>query len=320
MNRNVALAAFAAVSLLSGTALAQQQTDFSKVEEKVTELGHRTYWIEGAGGNTTVAVGDDAVIMVDGQFAPLHDKLKAAIDKVSGNKPIKYLVNTHYHGDHTGGNAAFAKDGVTVVAHEAVKKRLAEGVATGPGGRPTPPAPAEALPKQTFQGTLALNVKGRTAQLTHPRPAHTDGDTFVWFKDANVLAAGDTVVIGRYPNIDFAVGGTIDGMIAASDTYLKLANDSTIIVPGHGPAIKKWRLKEYRAMLVAARDRIAKLKAGGKTVEEAVAAKPLAPDIDKEVGATAQQSDNFVRVVYNSLKTSAKTSATKPAAKSDKKA
>ena len=135
-----------------------------------------------------------------------------------------------------------------------------------------------------------------------------------------MLAAGDTVVIGRYPNIDFAVGGTIDGMIAASDTYLKLANDSTIIVAGHGPAIKKWRLKEYRAMLVAARDRVAKLKAAGKTEQEAIAAKPLAPDIDKEVGATAQQSDNFVRIVYNSLKAPAKTSSTKPVAKSDKKA
>ena len=134
MDRTVALCVFTAAAMLSGAASAQQ-TDFSKVEEKVTELGHRTYWIEGAGGNTTLAVGDDGVILVDGQFAPLHDKLKAAIDKVSGGKPIKYLVNTHYHGDHTGGNAAFAKDGVVVVAHENVKKRLAEGVASGPGGR-----------------------------------------------------------------------------------------------------------------------------------------------------------------------------------------
>jgi glyoxylase-like metal-dependent hydrolase (beta-lactamase superfamily II) len=314
MNHTATCAAFAAVALLSVAASAQQ-TDFSKVEEKVTELGHRTYWIEGAGGNTTVAVGEDAVIMIDGQFAPLHDKLKAAIDRVSGAKPIKYLVNTHYHGDHSGGNAVFAKDGVTVVAQENVKKRLAEGVANGPGGRPTPPAPAEALPKQTYKSTMTLQVKGRAVQLTHPRPAHTDGDTFVWIKDANVLATGDTVVIGRYPNIDYAVGGSIDGMIAAADTYLKIVNDGTIIVPGHGPAIKKWRLKEYRAMLVSARDRVAKLKTAGKSEHEAIAAKPLGA-LDKEVGATAQQSDNFVRVVYNSLKAKA---AKAPLMKSDGK-
>jgi glyoxylase-like metal-dependent hydrolase (beta-lactamase superfamily II) len=187
------------------------------------------------------------------------------------------------------------------VAQENVKKRLAEGVASGPGGRPVSPAPAEALPTQIYKSTMTLQVKGRAVQLTHPRPAHTDGDTFVWLKDANVLATGDTVVIGRYPNIDFAVGGSIDGMIAAVDTYLKIVNDSTIIVPGHGPAIKKWRLNEYRAMLVSARDRVAKLKAAGKSEEEAIAAKPLGA-FDKEVGATAQQSNSFVRVVYNALK------------------
>jgi glyoxylase-like metal-dependent hydrolase (beta-lactamase superfamily II) len=186
-------------------------------------------------------------------------------------------------------------------------------VASGPGGRSVPPAPPEALPKETYSGTTTLHVKGRTAQLTHPRPAHTDGDTFVWLKDANVLATGDTVTIARYPNIDFAVGGSIDGMIAAVDTYLKIANDGTIIVPGHGPAIKKWRLKEYRVLLAEARRRVAKLKAAGKSEQEAIAAKPLA-GLDREVGATEQQSGNFVRVIYNSLKMPAASSA--PTAKS----
>ena len=293
--------AFAAATMLAGAAMAQQTTDFSKVEEKVTDLGHRTYWIEGAGGNTTVAVGDDGIIMVDGQFAPLHDKLKAAIAKLS-DKPIKYLVNTHFHGDHTGGNASFAKDGVTVVAQENVKKRLSEGTTNGLTGARTPPVAADALPGKTYKSSMTLKVKGVTAQLKHPRPAHTDGDTYVYFKDANVLSTGDTVALGRYPNIDFAAGGAIGGMIAAADTYLKLANDDTKIVPGHGPMINKAKLVEYRKMLITARDRVAKLMAAGKSEQEVIAAKPFAADLDKQMGANEQQSTNFVRVIYNSLK------------------
>jgi len=305
MNRYAA-AALAAVVFAAPGAWAQT-TDFSKVEEKVTDLGHNTYWIEGAGGNTTVAVGTDAVIMVDGQFAPVHDKLKAAIAKLS-DKPIKYLINTHYHGDHTGGNALFAKDGATVVAHENVKKRLSEGATNGLTGAKVPPAPQEAWPTKTYKSSMNLKAKGRTVQLTHVARAHTDGDTYVYFKNANVIATGDTVTIGRYPNIDFEVGGSIKGMIAAVDTYLKLAGDNTKIVPGHGPMTNKAGLKEYRAMLVTARDRIAKLIKERKSEQEAVAAKPFAADFDKKVNANEQQSTNFVRVIYNSLKPLAKKS------------
>jgi glyoxylase-like metal-dependent hydrolase (beta-lactamase superfamily II) len=305
MNRYAA-AAFAAAVVVASGAWAQG-TDFSKVEEKVTDLGHNTYWIEGAGGNTTVAVGTDGIIMVDGQFAPLHDKLKAAIAKLS-DKPIKYLINTHYHGDHTGGNALFAKDGAIIVAHENVKKRLSEGATNGLTGAKVAPAPQEAWPSKTYKGSMTLKVKDRTAQLTHVARAHTDGDTYVYFKNANVISTGDTVTVGRYPNFDFAVGGSIRGVIAAVDTYLKLANDDTKIVPGHGPLTNKAGLKDYRAMLVAARDRIAKLIKDGKSEQEAVAAKPFAADFDKKVNANEQQSTNFVRVIYNSLKPPAKKS------------
>jgi glyoxylase-like metal-dependent hydrolase (beta-lactamase superfamily II) len=299
---------FAAAIVSTGVASAQPRTDFSRVEQKVTDLGHRTFWIEGAGGNTTVAVGNDGIIMVDGQFAPLHDKLKAAIAKLS-DKPIKYLINTHYHGDHTGGNEPFAKNGVTVVAHANVKKRLSEGTTNGLTGNRTPPAPQAAWPAKTYNNWTNIRVAGRTARLTHPAPAHTDGDTYVYFKDANVLATGDTVTFGRYPNIEFAVGGGIDGMIAAVDVYMKLADDNTKIVPGHGPVSNKARLAEYRAMLATARGRVAKLMADGKSEHEAVAAMPFAADLDKRVGANERQSTNFVRVIYNSLKA-------KPAAKS----
>jgi cyclase len=259
--------------------------DFSRIEVKAIDLGKDTWMLEGAGGNVTVAIGKDAIIMVDGQFAPMHDKLKAAIEAKS-KLPIKYLVNTHYHGDHTGGNEGFAKTGVTVVAHPFVGKILGEGFTNGLTGAKTPPRPAEALPKLTYTGeTLALHVKGRTARLRHPVAAHTGGDTYVFFGDANVLSTGDTVTMGRYPNIDFANGGNIKGMI----------------VPGHGPLMTRDQLKEYRAMLVTARDRMAKLIKEGKTEQDVLALKPFA-DLDAKWSQSDQASTNFMRVVYNSLK------------------
>ena len=287
--------------LLLASGQTEAQTDYSKVEMKTTDLGHRTYMIEGMGGNITAAVGDDGVILVDGQFAPLHDKIKAAVAAVS-KEPIRYLVNTHYHGDHTGGNEGFAKDGAVVTAHENVAKRLSAGTTNGLTGAKTPPAPQAAIPTRTYTTDLTLSIQGRKADLKHPVNAHTDGDTYVYFADANVLATGDIVSLGtRYPNIDFANGGTIDGMIAATDIYLNLANDGTKIVPGHGPLINKAGLATYRDMLMTARDRVAKLEADGKSVDEAVAAKPLA-DIGAGIGANEEQNANFVRVIYRSLK------------------
>ena len=295
-----ALALAAAFAFAAAPAVAQQQTDFSKVEIKTTDLGHDTYMLEGQGGNITVAVAADGVIMVDGEFAPLHDKIKAAVAKLT-NAPIKYLVNTHYHGDHTGGNAPFAHDGAVVVAQENVKKRLAEGTTNGLNGRKTPPVPADALPARAYKTSLTLKLKGRTASLHHAANAHTDGDTYVWFKDANVLSTGDTVTMQRWPNIDFAVGGNIKGMIAACDAYLKLVNVDTKIVPGHGALTNKAGLMAYRAMLASARDRMARLVKDGKTEDQVIAAKPFA-DYDQKLGVNDEQSRNFIRVVYHSLK------------------
>src|SRR5882724_3032764 len=236
------MAAVATTLLWAGTSLAQQPAatpppppDFSKVEIKTTDLGDNMYMLEGQGGNITVAVAKDGIIMVDGQYAPLHDKIKAAIATVS-NQPIKYLINTHFHGDHVGGNEPFA----------------------------------------------------------------TDGDTYVWFKTANVLSTGDTFTYGRYPNIDFANGGNIKGMIAATDAYLKLTNAKSRIVPGHGPLADKAMLTEYRTMLVTARDRMAKLVKDGESEDDVVAAKPFA-DLDAKWAPTELASKNFIRVVYHSL-------------------
>jgi glyoxylase-like metal-dependent hydrolase (beta-lactamase superfamily II) len=299
MYKVTSLAVAAAALLVAGAASAQQR-DFSAIQIKTTDLGKQTYMLQGDGGNITVAVGGDGIIMVDSEFAPLHDKIKAAIEAVS-KQPIRYLVNTHYHGDHSGGDEPFAKDGATVVAHENVRKRLAEGTTNGLTGAKTPGVTGQALPSKTYKVSMTLKVKGRMAKLRHPRNAHTDGDTYVWFADANVLSTGDTVTIGRYPNIDFAVGGNIRGMIAASDIYLTIVNDQTKIVPGHGPLTDKKGLIEYRQMLTTARSRIAALIKQGKSVDEAVAAKPM-KDYDEKLKANDQQASNFVRVVYFSLK------------------
>jgi len=305
MNR-AGIAVVATIMALSGPAFAQQPPaaappppDFSKVEIKTTDLGDNIYMLEGQGGNITVAVGKDGIIMVDGQYAPLHDKIKAAIEAIS-KKPIKYLINTHFHGDHTGGNELFARDGATIVAQVNVNNRLAAGTSNGLTGAKTPPAPPAALPSDTYSNFSKIRLEGRVADLKHIANAHTDGDTYVWFKTANVLSTGDTFTNGRYPNIDFANGGNIRGMIAATDAYLKLVNARTRIVPGHGPLADKAALMEYRTMLISAHDRMAKLVKEGKSEDEAVAAKPFT-DFDAKWAPTELASKNFVRVVYHSL-------------------
>ena len=289
--------AAAAFGLVTASVNAAQQQDFSKIEVKTTDLGHNTYMLEGAGGNVTLAVGTDGVIMVDAQFAPMHDKLKAAVAKIT-NQPVKYLINTHYHGDHTGGNAAFGKEGVTIVAHENLRNHLANPPA-GANGQTPAAAPAEALPKQVYTDKTTVSVGGRTAQVVHIA-SHTDTDSVVYFPDANVLAVGDTGGPNRYPNI--ALGGSIDGMIAGTQTYINMANDQTKIVPGHGPLSTKADFQAYHDRLVQIRDRVAKLKAEGKTVDQAVAAKPLAADIQGWANQDDMASERVVRQVYASLK------------------
>ena len=306
---NLALAVSAAL-MLSGAAHAQQAPaaappppliDWDKIEIKTIDLGNKTYMLTGQGGNITVAVGSDSIIQVDGQFAPLSDKIRAAI-KAIAPLPVKFLVNTHYHGDHVGGNANFAKDGAIIVAHDNIRVRLAAGTINGLTGARVAPLPAEALPKQTyFGGTLAVETGGRKALLTHISNAHTDGDSWVYFADANVLATGDTFNnLKRYQNIDFANGGDVRGMIRALDTYIKASNDTTKIVPGHGPLATKADLVIFRDMLVTSHDRIKKLYDEGKSEAEVLAAKPLA-DLDATWGNNAGHAAGHTKNVYQSF-------------------
>ena len=303
--KRLAIAILPAIGLaFAGTAQAQQQ-DFSKVQIATTDLGNHAYELAGQGGNMTLVVGGDGLILVDTEFAPLHDKIKAAIAAISP-LPVKYIVNTHYHGDHTGGDAPFIKEGAAVIAQDNVKQRLLTGTNNGVNGAKVAPVGSDAVPTQTYRsGTLTLRVKGVAATVGHINNAHTDGDSYVWFRGANVLATGDIVALGRYPSIDTGNGGNIKGMIAGVGFYIMMVNDKTKVVPGHGPLIDKAGLVAYHKFLVDARDRVAKLIKAGKSEQEAIAAHVFA-DLDAKYNATDQQSANFTRVVYESLKPPAK--------------
>jgi glyoxylase-like metal-dependent hydrolase (beta-lactamase superfamily II) len=278
-----------------------QQQDLANAQITTKNLGQGAYMLIGPGGNITVVAGTNGIIMVDAEFPPLHDKIRAAIAAVS-KLPIKYIVNTHFHSDHSSGDALFIKEGVTVVAQENVKKRMLEGSTNGLTGNHTNGVPADAVPTKVYKGgTLTLRVRGRTATVGHIANAHTDGDSYVWFPQINVLATGDIVTLGRYPNSDFANGGSINGMIAGVGQFIKMVNDKTEIVPGHGPLAHKADLVAYRKFLIEARNRVAKLIKAGKTEQEVVAAHVFA-DWDAKLNANEQADTNFTRVVYNSLK------------------
>jgi cyclase len=299
----VTLAALAASSVLFASA-ANAQVDWDKVQIKTTDLGNKTYMLEGQGGNITVAVGTDGIIMVDTQFAPLSEKIKAAVKAISP-LPIKYVINTHFHGDHTGGNENFQKDGATVVAQDNIRVRLAAGTTNGTTGNKTAPAPQGALPKQTYVGgTITIEVGGRKAVVTHANNAHTDGDSYVYFEDANVLSTGDIMNNNhRYQQVDFANGGDIRGMVRATEIWLKLAGDQTKVVVGHGPLAKKADIATYHEMVKTARERVGKLAREGKTEAEVVAMDPL-KDLNTAWAANPDGAVNFLKQVYNSFKRS----------------
>ena len=295
------LAAFAASTMLvAGNAYAQENVDWGKVQIKTIDLGHNTYRLEGQGGNITIAVGSDGIIMVDTQFEPLHDKIMAAIKAISP-LPVKYAIITHFHGDHSGGIAGMQKEGATVLAQDNIRVRLAAGT-TGTRGGKMDPQSGDAIPKEVyFGGEKTIEVGGRKAIITHWNYAHTDGDSAVWFPDANVLATGDIMNNNHgYQQVDWFNGGDVRGMIRATDAWLKIANDQTKVQTGHGPLGNKKSIADYNAMVKAARDAIEPLVKQGKTEAEVLALDPL-KELNKTWAPNPASATNMTKEVYHSF-------------------
>jgi cyclase len=255
--------------------------------------------LTGPGGNVIVLSGPDGKFVVDTFLSPAWPKLKDTLDGL-GNAPLKLVMDTHWHFDHTDNNASLHTAGATILAHENTKKRMSEPHDLPVLGFHFPPSPADALPQQTFAASHKLEANGETLALHHFSPAHTDTDIYIHFEKANVIHMGDTYFNGRYPFIDAGTGGKISGMIVAADKVLTVANNDTKIVPGHGPLGNKEGLGRFRDMLVTARDRVQKLKSAGKSAQEAVAEKPFA-DLDPVWGKGLLNGDLFVQVVYLTL-------------------
>lgn len=259
------------LTLLVATA-AFAQRDFSKVEVKASPVRGSVHVIIGAGGNIGVSVGDDGIVMIDDQYAPLAPKIEAALKTIT-SRPLRFILNTHYHGDHTGGNEVFGKS-APIVAHENVRKRLSIPITRG--GTTTPPAPAGALPVLTFNDTVTIHLNGEDVRAVHMPHAHTDGDAVIWFTKSNVVHMGDTFFNGLFPFVDRENGGSILGLIANVDKVLATIPDDALVIPGHGAVSDKKGLRTYAATLKATAAAIETGIAAGKTAEQLKTEKALA--------------------------------------------
>ena len=294
MNRFFAIAG---ASFLASMGQSFAQQDLSKVEIKTILVAPGIYMLEGAGGNVGLSTGADGGFLIDDQFAPLAEKIQAAIAKVSP-EPVKFLLNTHWHFDHTGGNEAFGSGGAMIVAQDNVRKRLKEGMKDGVAK--ADPAPDAALPIVTFKDEVTFYRNGRTIHVTHPEAAHTDGDAIVFIEDANVVHMGDTFFNGSYPFIDLDSGGGLDGYIAAQEGVLAVIDDQTRIIPGHGPLASKADLADTTAMLKDVRARIKGLIDRGLDEKTVVKADPL-KDLNGRWGKGFIAGDEMTKTVYRSL-------------------
>ena len=301
--RTISLWVTLAIAMAMGAAPAhgqgQTQPDFSKIEIKTTKLGNNFYTLEGQGGTIGVLAGPDGVLMVDDQFAPLSAKIAAAIKQIS-DQPIRFLVNTHVHPDHTGGNENFGKMGAIIFAREELRDRLMH---PNPAANGTPgvPAPAAALPLVTYEGIVKLHINGEVVELIPIPKAHTDGDTMIYFPGLDIIMTGDFYRSVQYPNIDRNNGGTLNGLLDGLGVVIGLAGPNTKIVPGHGPVVGRAEVMANRDMILVVRDRVAQLIAQGKTQDEVLAANPTA-EYDARVPNSKETTQRFVTQLYAELK------------------
>ncbi|MBC8022522.1 MAG: MBL fold metallo-hydrolase [Burkholderiales bacterium] len=283
-------------ALLALLALPAAAQDFSKVEIRTTKLGDTTYLMEGAGGNLGLSIGEDAVFLIDDQFAPLSERITAAIAKLT-SKPVRFVLNTHWHVDHTGGNENFGKAGAVLIAHENVRKRMSSEQFIEFVQSRQAPFPKAALPVVTFAQSVTFHLNGDEMRVMHVPRAHTDGDAIVHLVKSDVIHMGDIYWNGLYPFIDTSSGGTVDGVIAGCDQALAIAGDATRIIPGHGPGLSnKAELKAYRDMLATVAARVKKLVAEGRKVDEIKAAK-VSAEYDEKWGKAFIKPDRFAEML-----------------------
>lgn len=292
------LAALAAAPPATAPSAAPAAPDFSQVQIRVTRVAGDLYALEGQGGTVSVLAGPDGALVIDSQFAPLSDKLIAAIRTFSQAR-LRFLLNTHVHGDHTGGNANFTRAGATVIAHDSVRRRL-RNPAPAANGAPGVPAVAEALPVITFEGPSALYLNGQTVRLTPMPAAHTDGDVMIEFPQLYVLVMGDFFRSTGYPVADRNNGGSFRGIADALGIASGRAGPATRVIPGHGPISSRAGIIEQRDILVSTINEVEKLVRQGMTVEQVLAAKPTAA-FDDRVPQGAQNAERFVRGLYAEL-------------------
>lgn len=267
-----------------------------EVTIQTTPVGEQIFMLTGKGGNVGLFIGPDGTFLIDDQYAPLTEKILAAIKAAGGGVP-KFLINTHYHGDHTGGNENLGGQGTLIFAHDNVRAQLLGGSYLAAFQMKAPPAAKTALPVVTFAEDITFHLNGDEVHAVHVAHAHTDGDSFIHVRQANVIHTGDIFFNGFYPFVDVDHGGSLKGMIAAADEILSLADERTKIIPGHGPLGDRAQLASYRQMLATAYQRLKALKTEGKSAAEAVAAKPLA-DLEAEWGDGLFTGDKWIELVY----------------------
>lgn len=292
--------AMLAAALLFVAAPVAAQANYDTVKVQTIPAGPGVYMLLGAGGNIALSVGDDFAFLVDDQYAPLSEKILAAVKAVT-SKPIRFLINTHWHGDHSGGNENMNNAGVIIVAHDNVRTRMSSEQFIAAFNSKVPASPKGALPVVTFSQSVAFYNGGETIHVVHVPPAHTDGDALVHFVRGNTIHMGDNFFNGRYPFFDLSSGGSFEGVINAVNSAMPYVNDSTKVIPGHGPLAGKSELVAYRDVLVKVRDRVAALIKQGKTREQVIAAKPSA-EWDATWGSGFMKPDVFLGMVFDSMK------------------
>ncbi len=306
MKLTTACAGAAAMAMLAGSATQAQgpapapaaAPKQQEVQVTTTRLAGNVFAVDGQGGRISALVGPDGVLLVDAQFPQVTEKIMVALRQISDGR-VRVVINTHVHGDHTGGNENFGKMGAVIMARPNLRARLLK-PSPGANGQTPAAAPAAALPVVTYDQPVTLQLNGEEVRIVPLPRAHTDGDTAVKFVNADVLATGDVFRSVGYPNIDRGNGGTLAGMLESMNTFIELAGPNTKVAPGHGAITDRAALVAHRDVIVTVRDRVAKARSEGRTVEQIVAAKPTA-DMDEKVGNAAQSADRFVQQVFAEL-------------------